>query len=95
MPNNQTINLLRGLTAKAVALKQRLLYQCHTTGGMDNYTVAAFLIGKHITQCIASLTLCFHMAQHLDLRCVLLSDPAAFGAGGPNQNTPRMQNKER
>ena len=30
-------------------------------------------------------------AQHLDLRCVLLSDPGIFGAGGPNQNTSRIQ----
>jgi hypothetical protein len=28
---------------------------------------------------------------NLDLRCVLLSDPSTFGAGGPNQNTPRIQ----
>ena len=25
------------------------------------------------------------MAQHLDSRCVLLSDPSTLGAGGPNQ----------
>ena len=33
------------------------------------------------------------MAQHLDLRCVLLSDPSTLGAGGPNQNTSRIQHK--
>ena len=27
------------------------------------------------------------MVPHLDLRCVLLSDPSTFGAGGANQNT--------
>jgi hypothetical protein len=43
--NNGTITLLRSITAKAIATKKRLLYQCHTTGGMDNATVAAFLIG--------------------------------------------------
>lgn len=53
-PNNQTINLLRGLTTKAVAMKRRLLYQCHTTGGMDDYTVAAFLIGAGVDHYIAS-----------------------------------------
>ena len=31
------------------------------------------------------------MAQHLDSRCVLLSAPGTSGAGGPNQNTSRMQ----
>ena len=34
------------------------------------------------------------MAQNMDLRCVLLSDPSTFGAGGPNQNTSRIQLKE-
>ena len=29
--------------------------------------------------------------QNLDLRCVLLSDPAPAGTGGPNQNTSRIQ----
>ena len=32
-----------------------------------------------------------NMAQHLDASCVLLSDPSTFGAGGTNQNTPRLQ----
>ena len=36
----------------------------------------------------------FKMAQHLDSRCVLLSDPSTKGAGGPNQNTSRLQHKE-
>ena len=31
------------------------------------------------------------MAQHLDSRCVLLSDPSTKGAGGPNQNTSRIR----
>ena len=34
------------------------------------------------------------MAQHLDSTCVLLSDPSTFGAGGPNQNTSRIQHEE-
>ena len=34
------------------------------------------------------------VTQNLDLRCVLLSDPSTFGPGGPNQNTPRIQNKD-
>ena len=34
------------------------------------------------------------MAQHLDSRRVLLSDPSTFGAGRPNQNTSRIQHKE-
>ena len=41
--------------------------------------------------------LCIKRAQHLDSRCVLLSDPSTFGAGGPNQNTcleSRFCNKE-
>ena len=42
---NGTITLLHSITAKAKALGKRLLYQCHTRGGMDNNTVAAFLIG--------------------------------------------------
>ena len=32
--------------------------------------------------------------QHLDSRCVLLSDPTTSGARGPNQNTSRIQHKE-
>ena len=37
----------------------------------------------------------FRMMQHLDLRCVLLSDPSStVGAGCPNQNTSRIQHKE-
>ena len=34
------------------------------------------------------------MAQHLDSRYVLLSDPSIFGAGGSNQNTSRIQHEE-
>ena len=30
-------------------------------------------------------------SQNLDLRYVLLADPSTFGAGGPNQNTSRIQ----
>ena len=52
--NNGTITLLRSITAKAKALGKRLLYQCHTTGGMDNTTVAAFLIGAGVDHYIAS-----------------------------------------
>ena len=32
--------------------------------------------------------------QHLDSRCILLSDPSTKCAGGPNQNTPRVQLEE-
>ena len=53
-PNNGTITLLRSITAKSRAMGKRLLYQCHTTGGMDNYTVAAFLIGAGVDHYIAS-----------------------------------------
>ena len=42
--NNATITLLRSITAKARAMKKRLLYQCHTTGSV-NRSLAAFLIG--------------------------------------------------
>ena len=52
--SNGTITLLRGITAKALATKQRLLYQCHTRGGMGNDTVAAFLIGAGVDHYIAS-----------------------------------------
>lgn len=52
--DNATITLLRSITAKANALGRRLLYQCHTTGGMDNDTVAAFLIGAGADHYIAS-----------------------------------------
>ena len=52
--SNGTITLLRGITAKAKATNKRLLYQCHTTGGMDNDTVAAFLIGAGTDHYIAS-----------------------------------------
>ena len=45
------ITLLRSITAKAKALGKRLLYQCHTRGGMDNDTVAAFLIGAGVDHC--------------------------------------------
>ena len=31
----------------------------------------------------------YTVAQHLDFKCVLLSDP--LGAAGPNQHTPRIQ----
>ena len=34
---------------------------------------------------------CFKIPQNLDLRCVLLSDPSTFGAGGPNQTTSQIQ----
>ena len=39
-------------------------------------------------------TLYINVAQYLDSRCVLLSDPGAFGGGRPNQNTSRIQRKE-
>jgi hypothetical protein len=46
--SNGTITLLHSITAKAIALGRRLLYQCHTRGGISEYrnaTLAAFLIG--------------------------------------------------
>lgn len=46
-----TITLLRSITAKAKQLGKKLLYQCHTTGGMDNNTVASFLIGAGVDHC--------------------------------------------
>ena len=46
-----TITLLRSITAKAKQLGKKLLYQCHTTGGMDNNTVASFLIGAGADHC--------------------------------------------
>ena len=52
--NNGTITLLRSITAKSRATGKRLLYQCHTTGGMGNTTVAAFLIGAGVDHYIAS-----------------------------------------
>ena len=52
--NNATITLLRSITAKSLLLNKRLLYQCHTTGGMDEDTVAAFLIGAGVDHYIAS-----------------------------------------
>ena len=33
------------------------------------------------------------MAQRLDSRCVLGSNPTTFGGGSPNQNTSRSENK--
>ena len=51
---NGTITLLRSISAKASALNRRLLYQCHTTGGLDEDTVAAFLIGAGVDHYIAS-----------------------------------------
>merc|ERR1711870_99169 len=50
--NNATINLLRNLTAKAKAMKQRQVYQCH--GSFDNNTVSAFLIGAGTDHYLAS-----------------------------------------
>jgi hypothetical protein len=52
--NNGTINLLRGLAAKAKAMGQRQLYQCHTTGGLNADIIAAFLIGAGDDHYIAS-----------------------------------------
>jgi hypothetical protein len=52
--SNGTITLLQSITAKAKILGKKLLYQCHTRGGMDNDTVAAFLIGAGVDQYIAS-----------------------------------------
>lgn len=52
--NNGTITLLRSITAKSRATGKRLLYQCHTTEGLDNATVAAFLIGAGVDHYIAS-----------------------------------------
>jgi hypothetical protein len=46
-----TITLLRSITAKAKQLGKKLLYQCHTTGGMDNNTVASFLVGAGVDHC--------------------------------------------
>lgn len=52
--SNSTITLLRNITARSRATGQRLLYQCHTTGSLDNATVAAFLIGAGVDHYIAS-----------------------------------------
>lgn len=41
--NNGTINLLQGLAAKAKAMGQRQVYQCH--GDSNDNVIAAFLIG--------------------------------------------------
>lgn len=50
-PSNGTILLLRSITAKSRDLGKRLVYQCHTTEGLEDgsslglSTVAGFLIG--------------------------------------------------
>jgi len=43
--SNATITLLRGLADKARTMKQRQVYQCHSSRGLSESIVAAFLVG--------------------------------------------------
>jgi hypothetical protein len=43
--NNETITMLRDLTARATAMGTQFNYNCHSKPGVPNSTLAAFLIG--------------------------------------------------
>jgi hypothetical protein len=43
--NNDTITMLRDLTARATAMGTQFNYNCHSKPGVPNSTLAAFLIG--------------------------------------------------
>ena len=43
--DNDTITMLRDLTARATAMGTQFNYNCHSKPGVPNSTLAAFLIG--------------------------------------------------
>ena len=47
--------------------------------------------GKNIPQILASRPYFFEMAQNLDLRCVLVSDPGTLGAGAKTRLESRIK----
>ena len=66
----------------------QILYSIGVSGGQESMTLALKYFAKAASQ---SQIIKIKTAQHLDSRCVLLSDPSTFGAGGPNQNTSRIK----
>ena len=65
-----------------------LIYKCRLLTEGYNNNINLFILST--SQIITSLHF-FKMAQTLDLRCVLLSNPTTLGAGGPNQNASQTQ----
>ena len=63
------------------------------TGTVDTAGIPSAVMFKSLN--VTSIPPVFKMVQYLDCDACLVGTRSTFGAGAPNQNTPRIQNKDK